>query len=150
MHTITAKAVCFGEALKPEFTDYAKKIVKNCAVLADCLSKAGFGLVSGGTDNHLVLVDLTGMKIDTGKEAEHLLDEVGITCNKNAIPFDTQKPFVTSGLRLGTAAVTTRGFTEEDMREVAEIIEITLKDYENKADEAKMRVKALCEKYPLY
>ncbi len=150
MHTIAAKAVCFGEALKPEFKAYAKQVVKNCKVLADELSSRGFKLISGGTDNHLLLLDLTGMKVDTGKEGEHLLDEVGITCNKNAIPFDTQKPFVTSGLRLGTAAVTTRGFTEEDMHEVAEIIEITLKDYENKADEAKMRVKALCEKYPLY
>ena len=150
MHPIAAKAVCFGEALKPEFKAYAKQVVKNCKVLADELSSRGFKLISGGTDNHLLLLDLTGMKVDTGKEGEHLLDEVGITCNKNAIPFDTQKPFVTSGLRLGTAAVTTRGFTEEDMREVAEIIEITLKDYENKADEAKMRVKALCEKYPLY
>lgn len=150
MHTIAAKAVCFGEALKPEFKAYAKQVVKNCKVLADELSSRGFKLISGGTDNHLLLLDLTGMKVDTGKEGEHLLDEVGITCNKNAIPFDTQKPFVTSGLRLGTAAVTTRGFTEEDIREVAEIIEITLKDYENKADEAKMRVKALCEKYPLY
>ena len=150
MHTIAAKAVCFGEALKPEFKAYAKQVVTNCKVLADELSSRGFKLISGGTDNHLLLLDLTGMKVDTGKEGEHLLDEVGITCNKNAIPFDTQKPFVTSGLRLGTAAVTTRGFTEEDIREVAEIIEITLKDYENKADEAKMRVKALCEKYPLY
>ena len=150
MHTITAKAVCFGEALKPEFTEYAKKVVKNCAVLADCLKKAGFGLVSGGTDNHLVLVDLTGMKVDTGKEAEHLLDEVGITTNKNAVPFDTQKPFVTSGLRLGTAAVTTRGFGEEDMKEVAELITLTLSDYEKNQDEVRARVKALCEKYPLY
>jgi len=150
MHTIAAKAVCFGEALRPAFTDYAKKIVKNCAVLADCLSKAGFGLVSGGTDNHLVLVDLTGMKVDTGKEAEHLLDEVGITTNKNAVPFDTQKPFVTSGLRLGTAAVTSRGFGEEDMKEVAELITLTLTDFDKNAEEVKRRVKALCEKYPLY
>lgn len=150
MHTIAAKAVCFGEALKPEFRDYAKKVVENCYVLADELKKEGFKLVSGGTDNHLLLLDLTGMKVDTGKEAEHLLDEIGITCNKNAIPFDTQKPFVTSGLRLGTAAVTTRGFGTEDIREVAAIISITLKDYENLAEEAKARVKALCEKYPLY
>ncbi len=150
MHTITAKAVCLGEALKPEFTEYAKKVVKNCAVLADCLVKAGFGLVSGGTDNHLVLVDLTGMKVDTGKEAEHLLDEVGITTNKNAVPFDTQKPFVTSGLRLGTAAVTTRGFDEEDMKEVAALITLTLSDFEKNQDEVRMRVKALCEKHPLY
>ncbi|MBQ9085048.1 MAG: serine hydroxymethyltransferase, partial [Clostridia bacterium] len=113
MHTITAKAVCFGEALKPEFTEYAKQIIANTAALAEGLIKEGFRLVSGGTDNHLMLVDLTGMKVYTGKEAEHLLDEVGITCNKNAIPYDTQKPFVTSGIRLGTAAVTTRGFKED-------------------------------------
>ena len=150
MHTIAAKAVCFGEALKPEFKIYAKNVIKNCSALADELVKEGFKLVSGGTDNHLLLLDLTGMTVDTGKEAEHLLDEVGITCNKNAIPFDTQKPFVTSGLRLGSAAVTTRGFVEEDMREVARIIAITLKDYENKSEEAKMRVNALCKKYPLY
>ncbi len=150
MHTIAAKAVCFGEALKHEFKIYAKNVVKNCSALADELVKEGFKLVSGGTDNHLLLLDLTGMTVDTGKEAEHLLDEVGITCNKNAIPFDTQKPFVTSGLRLGSAAVTTRGFVEEDMREVARIIAITLKDYENKSEEAKMRVNALCKKYPLY
>ena len=150
MHTIAAKAVCFGEALKPEFKIYAKNVIKNCSALADELVKEGFKLVSGGTDNHLLLLDLTGMTVDTGKEAEHLLDEVGITCNKNAIPFDMQKPFVTSGLRLGSAAVTTRGFVEEDMREVARIIAITLKDYENKSEEAKMRVNALCKKYPLY
>ena len=150
MHTIAAKAVCFGEALKPEFKEYAKRIVENCATLAEELTNRGFKLVSGGTDNHLLLLDLTGMKVDTGKEAEHLLDEVGVTCNKNAIPFDQKSPFITSGIRLGTAAVTTRGFTTEDMREVAEIIEITLKDYETKADEARARVKALCEKYPLY
>ncbi len=150
MHTIAAKAVCFGEALKPEFKDYAKRVVKNCAVLADELIKEGFKLVSGGTDNHLMLVDLTGMKVDTGKEAEHLLDEIGITCNKNAIPFDTQKPFVTSGLRLGTAAVTTRGFTEEDMIEVAKIISMTLKNFDLNSTEAKERVEALCKKYPLY
>ena len=150
MHTIAAKAVCFGEALTPEFKDYGRRIVENCAALAEELTNEGFKLVSGGTDNHLVLVDLTGMKVDTGKEAEHLLDEIGITCNKNAIPYDKKSPFVTSGIRLGTAAVTTRGFTKEDMAEVAKIIAITLKDFENKADEARARVKALCEKYPLY
>ena len=150
MHTITAKAVCFGEALKPEFTEYAKQIIKNTAALADGLVKAGFRLVSGGTDNHLMLVDLTGMKVDTGKEAEHLLDEVGITCNKNAIPYDTQKPFVTSGIRLGTAAVTTRGFVEDDMREVAKLISMTLSDFEANADEVRTRVANLCAKYPLY
>ena len=150
MHTIAAKAVCFGEALKPEFTDYAKQIIKNTQALAKALVNKGFKLVSGGTDNHLMLVDLTGMKVETGKEAEHLLDEVGVTCNKNAIPFDTQKPFVTSGIRLGTAAVTTRGFVEEDLREVAEIIALTLMDFEKNADEARARVAALCKKYPLY
>ncbi len=150
MHTITAKAVCFGEALKPEFKAYAQQIIKNTKVLADTLVSEGFKLVSGGTDNHLMLVDLTGMKVDTGKEAEHLLDEVGITSNKNAIPFDTQKPFVTSGIRLGTAAVTTRGFVEEDIVEVGKLISLTLKDFEKNQDEVRARVKALCEKYPLY
>ena len=150
MHTIAAKAVCFGEALKPEFTEYAKKVVRNCAVLAESLSAAGFGLVSGGSDNHLVLVDLTGMKVDTGKEAEHLLDEVGITTNKNAVPFDTKSPFITSGIRLGAAAITSRGFGEDDVREVANLIKMTLVDFEKNADEVRRRVNALCEKYPLY
>ena len=150
MHTITAKAVCFGEALKPEFSAYAEQIVKNAAAMADALLKEGFKLVSGGTDNHLMLVDLTGMKVDTGKEAEHLLDEVGITVNKNAIPFDTQKPFVTSGIRVGTAAITTRGFKEEDAVEVAKLISMTLKDFEANKDEVVARVAALCKKYPLY
>ncbi len=150
MHTIAAKAVCFGEALSPEFKDYGKRVVENCSALAGALLNEGFKLVSGGTDNHLILVDLTGMRVDTGKEAEHLLDEIGITCNKNAIPYDKKSPFITSGIRLGTAAVTTRGFVKEDMQEVAEIISITLKDFEGRADEARARVKALCEKYPLY
>jgi glycine hydroxymethyltransferase len=150
MHTIAAKAVCFGEALSEEFKDYGRRVVENCAELAERLKKEGFNLISGGTDNHLLLVDLTGMKVDTGKDAEHLLDEIGVTCNKNAIPYDKKGPFITSGIRLGTAAVTTRGFTKEDMAEVAEIISITLKDFENNADEARARVKALCEKYPLY
>ena len=150
MHTIAAKAVCFGEALKPEFKAYAEQIVKNTAVLAKGLLEEGFKLVSGGTDNHLMLVDLTGMKVDTGKEAEHLLDEVGITVNKNAIPFDTQKPFVTSGIRIGTAATTSRGFKEEDFVEVAKLIGMTLKNFEEKQDEVRERVAALCKKYPLY
>ena len=150
MHTITAKAVCFGEALSDSFRAYAERIVKNAAALADGLTREGFKLVSGGTDNHLLLVDLTGMKVDTGKEAEHLLDEVGITCNKNAIPFDTKSPFVTSGIRLGTAAVTTRGFTEDDLYEVAKLISLTLSDFEKNAAEVRERVKALTEKYPLY
>ncbi len=150
MHTITAKAVCFGEALKPEFKAYAQQIIKNTAALANGLLEEGFKLVSGGTDNHLMLVDLTGMKVDTGKEAEHLLDEVGITSNKNAIPFDTQKPFVTSGIRLGTAAVTSRGFKEDDLCEVAKLISLTLKDFDKNQDEVRARVAALCKKYPLY
>ena len=150
MHTITAKAVCFGEALKPEFKAYAEQIIKNAAALAKGLTEAGFNLVSGGTDNHLMLVNLTGMKIATGKEAEHLLDEVGITCNKNGVPFDTQSPFITSGIRLGTAAVTTRGFVEEDLAEVAKLIALTLTDFEKNADEVRERVAALCAKYPLY
>ncbi|MBQ7332751.1 MAG: serine hydroxymethyltransferase [Clostridia bacterium] len=150
MHTITAKAVCFGEALKPEFTAYAEQIIKNSAAMAEQLLKEGFKLVSGGTDNHLMLVDLTGMKVDTGKEAEHLLDEVGITVNKNAIPFDTQKPFVTSGIRVGTAAITTRGFKEDDAVEVAKLIGLTLKSFDEKCDEVRQRVAALCKKYPLY
>lgn len=150
MHTIAAKAVCFGEALKPEFKEYAGRIVENCAALAERLISEGFKLVSGGTDNHLMLVDLTGMKVDTGKEAEHLLDEVGVTCNKNAIPYDEKSPFVTSGIRLGTAAVTTRGFTKEDMAEVAKIIAMTLKNFDLNYSEAKKRVEALCKKYPLY
>ncbi len=150
MHTIAAKAVCFGEALKPEFKAYAEQIIKNTKALADELLSEGFKLVSGGTDNHLMLVDLTGMKVDTGKEAEHLLDEVGITVNKNAIPFDIQKPFVTSGIRVGTAAVTSRGFVEEDVREVAKLISLALKDFEKNQDEVRARVAALCKKYPLY
>ena len=150
MHTITAKAVCFGEALKPSFKAYAEQVVKNAAALADQLLKEGFKLVSGGTDNHRMLVDLTGMKVDTGKEAEHLLDEIGITVNKNAIPFDIQKPFVTSGIRIGTAACTSRGFVEEDVIEVGKIIGMTLRDFEANADEARARVAALCAKYPLY
>ena len=150
MHTIAAKAVCFGEALKPEFGEYAARVIANTKALADELVALGFRLVSGGTDNHLILVDLTGMKVSTGKEAEHLLDEVGITCNKNAIPYDKTTPFVTSGIRLGSAAVTTRGFGTDDMVEVARLISLTLSDFEKNADEVRARVDALCKKYPLY
>ena len=150
MHTIAAKAVCFGEALKPEFTEYAERVITNTAALAEGLISEGFRLVSGGTDNHLLLVDLTGMKVDTGKEAEHLLDEIGITCNKNSIPNDKQKPSVTSGLRLGSAAVTSRGFNTDDMHEVAKLISLTLSDFEKNQDEVRQRVKALLAKYPLY
>ena len=150
MHTIAAKAVCFGEALDESFKDYAQRILNNTRALADGLMKEGFRLVSGGTDNHLLLVDLSGMKVATGKEAEHLLDEVGITSNKNAIPYDTTTPFITSGIRLGTAAVTTRGFGEEDLYEVARLIAMTLSDFEANADEVRARVAALLKKYPLY
>ncbi|MBR2612375.1 MAG: serine hydroxymethyltransferase [Clostridia bacterium] len=150
MHTIAAKAVCFGEALRPDFKAYAERILENTQALADGLVKQGFRLVSGGTDNHLILVDLTGMKVATGKEAEKLLDEVGITSNKNAIPYDTTTPFITSGIRLGTAAVTTRGFVKEDLYEVAELIALTLKDFDKNAEEVRERVARLLAKYPLY
>ena len=150
MHTIAAKAVCFGEALRPEFKAYAERIIENTQALADGLMKQGFRLVSGGTDNHLILVDLSGMRVATGKEAEKLLDEVGITSNKNAIPYDTTTPFITSGIRLGTAAVTTRGFVKEDLYEVAELISLTLKDFDKNADEVRERVARLLAKYPLY
>ncbi len=151
MHVIAAKAVALGEALKPEFKEYAKQIIANCKALAEGLTEAGFRLVSGGTDNHLVLVDVRGQKM-TGKTAEHLLDEVGVTCNKNTIPFDPESPFVTSGIRLGTAAVTTRGFKEDDMKEVAAIIGLVLNNPEDaqKQAEAAQRVAALCAKYPMY
>lgn len=149
MHTIAAKAVCFKEALDPSFKKYAEQIVKNAKVLADTLMAEGFKLVSGGTDNHLMLVDLTDTGV-TGKEAEKMLDEVGITVNKNAIPFDTKSPFVTSGIRIGTPATTSRGFKEEDMVEVGKLIALTIKDFEGNADEVRSRVKALCDKHPLY
>ena len=150
MHTIAAMAVCFGEALQESFKEYARRIIENTQALADGLIREGFRLVSGGTDNHLILVDLSGMKVATGKEAEHLLDEVGITSNKNAIPYDTTTPFVTSGIRLGTAAVTTRGFVKEDLYEVAKLISLTLKDFDSNADEVRARVATLLAKYPLY
>lgn len=151
MHVIAAKAVALGEALKPEFKEYAKQIIANCQALAEGLIAEGFRLVSGGTDNHLLLVDVRGQKM-TGKTAEHLLDEVGVTCNKNTIPFDPESPFVTSGIRLGTAAVTTRGFKEADMKEVAGIIGLVLNNPEDaeKQAEAAQRVAALCAKYPMY
>lgn len=151
MHVIAAKAVALGEALKPEFKEYAKQIIANCQALAEGLIAEGFRLVSGGTDNHLLLVDVRGQKM-TGKTAEHLLDEVGVTCNKNTIPFDPESPFVTSGIRLGTAAVTTRGFKEADMKEVAAIIGLVLNNPEDaeKEAEAAQRVAALCAKYPMY
>ncbi|MCX7614780.1 MAG: serine hydroxymethyltransferase, partial [Clostridiales bacterium] len=149
MHVIASKAVCFGEALKPEFKEYQKQIVKNAKVLADELVRLGLKLVSGGTDNHLMLLDLRGMGI-TGKELEHRLDEVYITVNKNAIPNDPESPFVTSGVRIGTPAVTSRGFMEDDMLKIAEFIYLTITDYENKADYIRAGVNALCEKHPIY
>lgn len=151
MHVIAAKAVAFGEALKPEFREYAENIVKNAKAFAEGLKSEGFRLVSGGTDNHLILVDVRNKNL-TGKEAEKLLDNIGITCNKNTIPFDPASPFVTSGIRLGTPAATTRGFKEEDFKEVASIMGLVLNNPEDtdKHAEAAKRVAALCAKYPLY
>lgn len=147
MHVIAAKAVCFQEALQPEYVEYQKQIVKNCKALAEGLTKRGIKLVSGGTDNHLMLVDLRGTGI-TGKAMEKLLDEANITCNKNAIPNDPESPFVTSGVRLGTADVTSRGMKEEDMEQIAEAIALMIQDKENK-EKAQAIVKALTDKYPL-
>jgi len=151
MHVIAAKAVAFGEALQPEFKEYAKQIIVNAQTLADALQQEGFTIVSGGTDTHVLLVDLRTVGL-TGKVAEHVLDEVGITCNKNTIPFDPESPFVTSGIRLGTPALTTRGLNAEDMKEIASIIALVLKHPEEPSvlAEAKQRVAVLCEKYPMY
>lgn len=149
MHVIGAKAVCFGEALKPEFKEYQKQVVKNAKALADALLKEGFDLVSGGTDNHLMLVDLRNMHI-TGKELQNRLDEVYITVNKNAVPDDPESPFVTSGVRIGTPAVTTRGLKEEDMAEIARCIKLAATEFETKADEIRERVGKICERYPIY
>lgn len=151
MHVIAGKAVALKEALSPEFKEYAAQIIKNAKALADTLSQDGFRIVSGGTDNHLMLVDLSSKGI-TGKLAQNLLDEVGITANKNTIPFEKLSPFVTSGIRLGSPALTTRGFKEEDMTEVGNIIALVLNSPEDEAAraEARQRVAALCAKYPLY
>ena len=149
MHVIAGKAVCFGEALTPEFKAYQEQIVKNADALAGSLIAEGINLVSMGTDNHLMLLDLRGTGV-TGKELEHRLDEVNITANKNAIPNDPEKPFVTSGVRLGTPAATTRGLKEEDFVEIGKVIALCVKDFDNKKDEIKARVAAICEKYPLY
>lgn len=149
MHIIASKAVCLGEALTDDFKTYQKNIVANAKALSEALISEGLDLVSGGTDNHLMLLDLRSIGL-TGKEAEHRLDEVGITCNKNAIPFDPEKPFVTSGIRIGTPAVTSRGMNTEDMKEIAALIALTLKDFDNSKEEVVKRVKALCDKYPLY
>ncbi|MCD8219546.1 MAG: serine hydroxymethyltransferase [Ruminococcus sp.] len=149
MHVIAAKAVCFGEALKPEFKTYGETVVVNAKALANGLLERGFRLVSGGTDNHLMLVDLRPFEL-TGKEFEHRLDEVYITVNKNAIPNDPEKPFVTSGIRIGTPAVTTRGLQPADMEIIAQAMYLAASDFTNKADEIRASVQALCEKYPLY
>ena len=151
MHVIAGKAVALGEALKPEFKEYQQQILKNAQVLADELTKDGFRIVTGGTENHLMLVDLRSKNI-TGKEAQNLLDEVGITANRNTIPFEPLSPFVTSGIRLGSPALTTRGFKEDDMKEVADIIALVLDNptKEEAKEEARKRVAALCKKYPLY
>ena len=149
MHVIAAKAVCFGEALKPEFKEYQHNVVVNASTLANALLEEGFDLVSGGTDNHLMLVDLRPMKV-TGKEFEARLDSVHITVNKNAIPNDPEKPFVTSGVRVGTPAVTTRGLNAEDMKTIAKLFGLTAKDYENSAAKVRETVAELCKKYPLY
>ncbi len=149
MHVIAAKAVCLKEALSDEFKQYQMQVKKNAAKLAESLMSKGIDIVSGGTDNHLMLVDLTKTG-KTGKQVEHDLDEVGITANKNTIPNDPQSPFVTSGIRLGTPAATSRGMVEEDMEEIADLIYLVITDYENSKDSVKTRVDALCKKYPLY
>ncbi len=148
-HIIAAKAICFGEALKPEFKAYQEQVAKNAKALAEGLLEGGFDLVSGGTDNHLMLLDLRPMHI-TGKEMERRLDEVYITVNKNSIPNDPEKPFVTSGIRIGTPAVTSRGLKEEDMKILAHLITLTATEFEEKADYIRAEVTKLCEKYPLY
>ncbi|SES03326.1 serine hydroxymethyltransferase [Psychrobacillus sp. OK032] len=151
MHVIAAKAVAFGEAQQPEFKEYQAQVIANAKTLADSLVAEGLRIVSGGTDNHLMLVDVSALEL-TGKIAEHVLDEVGITVNKNTIPYETQSPFITSGVRLGTPAVTSRGFKEEEMKEIASIIAKLLKNHEDAEviQEAKERVAALTDKYPLY
>jgi glycine hydroxymethyltransferase len=149
MHAIAAKAVCFKEALAPEFTEYQKKVVKNSAVLADELVKLGFKLVSGGTDNHLMLINLRNMKI-TGKEMEKRLGEVNITVNKNSVPNDEESPFVTSGIRIGTPAVTTRGFDESVMRQIAKWLFLVATDFNNSRARIVCEVKELCDEYPLF
>ena len=149
MHVIAAKAVCLKEAMTDEFKAYQKQIVKNAAALCEALKAEGFNIVSGGTDNHLMLVNLSNIGV-TGKDAEHMLDEVSITVNKNTVPNETLSPFVTSGIRLGTPAVTSRGMVEEDMKEIAALIKLTLTQFDTKADEVRARVAALCAKYPLY
>lgn len=148
-HIIAAKAVCFKEALDPSFKVYGEKVVENCKELAEQLIERGFKIVSGGTDNHVFLIDLNNKDI-TGKEAEQLLDSVGITANKNTVPNETRSPFVTSGIRIGTAAITTRGFVKEDMAEIAAIMDEAISNKEGDLSSLKLRVEALCDKHPLY
>ncbi len=149
MHVIAAKAVCFGEALKPEFKIYQEQVIKNAKVLAEELQKCGFKLLSDGTDNHLILIDLRNKGI-TGKELEVRLDEVGITVNKNSIPYDPEKPSITSGIRIGTPAVTTRGFKEGEMKKIANLINETVNNYETKKDEIRREVQKICKEFPMY
>lgn len=149
MHIIAAKAICFGEALKPEFTEYSKKIISNCKALENALAAQGINMVSGGSDNHLLLLDLRSLGI-TGKELERRLDEVFITVNKNSIPREPEKPFVTSGIRIGTAAVTTRGFGAYEMVDIAEFIKLAATDFESNADHIREGVTKICSAYPLY
>ncbi|WP_411168060.1 serine hydroxymethyltransferase [Clostridium sp. MB05] len=149
IHTIAAKAVCFKEALDPSYKEYMQNVVNNCKILSDELIKYDFKIVSGGTDNHLILLDLTNKDV-TGKDAEILLDSIGITVNKNTVPNETKSPFITSGIRIGTPAVTTRGFNEEDMKEIASIINDAISIENPNLELLKNRVKDLCEKHPLY
>ena len=149
MHIIAAKAVCFGEALRPEFAAYQQQVVKNCQALARALEQEGFSMLTGGTDNHLILLDLRNMKI-TGREMEQRLDQVYITVNKNAIPNDPQKPTITSGIRVGTAAVTTRGFGEAEMAQIAHFLKLTATDFEASKEEIRRQVEALCARFPIY
>ena len=149
IHVIAGKAVCFKEALEPSFKEYAKNVVENCKVLGEELVKKGFKLVSNGTDNHLILVDLTNKNV-TGKEVENLLDKLGVTLNKNTVPNETRSPFVTSGVRIGTAAVTTKGYTTEDMKEIASIINDAIENKDGDLEELKIRVKKLSSKHPMY
>lgn len=149
MHIIAAKAVCFKEAMSPEFKTYQTKVIENAKTLSQALQDRDFQIISGGTDNHLLLIDLRNKNI-TGKVAEHLLDEIGITVNKNTVPNETESPFVTSGIRIGTPATTTRGFGKEEMIEIADIINWTMDNREEDLTPAKERVKALCDKFPLY
>ncbi|APQ74648.1 serine hydroxymethyltransferase [Clostridium botulinum] len=149
MHTIAAKAVCFGEALREDYKEYMQQVVKNTKVLGEELKNYGFRLISGGTDNHLLLIDLTNKNI-TGKDAEKLLDSVGITVNKNTIPFETLSPFITSGIRIGTPAVTTRGFKEEEMKKIAYFMNYSIEHREENLSQIKEQIKEICKKYPLH